>query len=194
MEETRLKATLSEVDIVDADWDVVMPGAFDEAIAAKQKLNMLLMHFRVGIIGQWSNLRMEGTLLRADGVLYTGDDGYEMARQARKLVMTEQLKGVSIGFRPTVWQSVRTEERPYGWDIYKLDLIEASLVDRPANSSAEVTDLKRSGEKREGGEGTVTDIVLRKLFVGQIEIEIAPDPIFGEIEAAKRLLDMANSL
>lgn len=139
-----LEAILSEVNVVDLDGDKILPGAFDEAIADKAEPSVLYMHRRGDIVGNWRELRMDGTKLKGNATLYTGEGGFELARQALYLARNGRLSGVSIGFRVRQFMVVRDDEdRPYGWDIAKLDLIEASLVDKPANESAQVTEIKQ---------------------------------------------------
>ena len=173
--ELKIVAVLSEVSKLDLDGDIILPGAFDADIESGKNLNMLFMHRRGQIIGQWSKLRMDGTLLKADGVLYTGDDGYDLARMGAKLINTGQMKGISIGFRAKQWTSVSEPDkgRWYGWDIAKLELREASLVDAPANTSAEIIETKRKYDekgKEEDGAGATRDFVLHKFLAGPIEV------------------------
>ena len=185
--DTKIVAILSEVGKLDADYDIILPGAFDDAIKSKMLPPILYMHRRGEIIGQWSNLRMDGKLLKADGVLYTDADGFDLARRAQKLVKTKQLKGVSIGFRPTEWKSVSNKERPYGWDIEKLDLKEASLVDVPANSSAKVTEVKQKFDDKE--ESVKEDVLIQKYFDAEIEIVEEEDPAAIEAEEEEKKLE-----
>ena len=185
--DTKIVAILSEVGKLDADYDIILPGAFDDAINSKMLPPILYMHRRGEIIGQWSNLRMDGKLLKADGVLYTDADGFDLARRAQKLVKTKQLKGVSIGFRPTEWKSVSNKERPYGWDIEKLDLKEASLVDVPANSSAKVTEVKQKFDDKE--ESVKEDVLIQKYFDAEIEIVEEEDPAAIEAEEKEKELE-----
>ena len=143
-----VEAILSEVGKVDSDDDIIMDGAFDKSLKKLKYLRMLKMHQREDIIGRWTRLRMDGKLLKADGVLYdSSEGGFELARMTRRLIDTNDMSGVSIGFRPKVWQTVNNEQRRYGWDIYDLELIEASIVDVPANDSAKVVEIKASLQK-----------------------------------------------
>ena len=168
--DTQIEAILSETGIVDLDGDVIMEGAFDTAISEEQSPPMLFMHDRYkGAIGRWSDLAMDGTKLIANGKIFTGEDGFDLARQAKKLAIEELLKGVSIGFRLVKWVTVHTDERPWGWDILELDLLEASLVDVPANPSAEVTDIKRKLLKlREDDASVDGDIAKAMAEIGEI--------------------------
>ena len=126
---------------MDSDGDIIMAGAFDGAIAEIERLDMRFMHNRLEIVGAWRNLRLDDTLFRADGTLYTGEGGYDTPRKCLRLGRSGQLRGVSIGFRIKRMEIVIDDERePWGvgYDIYDLELIEASLVDRPANPSARI--------------------------------------------------------
>ena len=183
MADLRIKAILSEVDKVDSDGDIILPGAFDDAIKTVSDLLMLYMHKRGEIVGKWDNLRMDGKLFKADGVIFSGDDGYDRAKMAAKLIKAKLMKGVSIGFRPTEWKSVSIDDRPYGWDIEALDLKEASIVDVPANSSAEVTDIKQKMDKEK-----LKTVMMHKFFRADIEIEAVDDS--DEIVSAIR--DLLN--
>ena len=182
MADTKIKAILSEVDKVDSDFDVILPGAFDDAIEGKMEPNMLYMHRRGEIVGKWSSLRMDGKLLKAEGVLYTGDEGFDLAKRTVKLIKTGQMDGVSIGFRPVQWKNVSTPERPYGWDIESLDLKEASIVDFPANDSAEVTDLKRKFDDKESEDADRGSVVIQKFYSGTIEIVLEKEEKEPEVD------------
>ena len=182
MADIKIKAILSEVDKVDSDYDVILPGAFDGAIAEKMEPPMLYMHRRGEIVGKWSSLRMDGKLLKAEGVLYTGDDGFDLAKRTAKLIKTGQMSGVSIGFRPIEWKNVSTTSRPYGWDIESLDLKEASIVDYPANDSAEVTDLKRKFDDKESEDTDRGSVVIQKFYEGTIEIVVEKEEKEPEVD------------
>ena len=141
---TKIDAILSEVEKIDSDGDIIKEGAFDESIKGLSHLKMLKMHSRHDIIGRWSNLKMDGKMLKAEGTIYDGEKmGYDLARMTRSLIDTGDMAGVSVGFKLKVWQSVNDKEADrYGWDIYNLELMEASIVDIPANDSAKVTSVK----------------------------------------------------
>ena len=194
MPDTVIKAILSKVGVVDHDGDIIMAGAFDDAIKAKETPNMLMMHMRASIVGQWSQLRMDGDLFKADkGVLYTGDDGFELARMVRKLIDTSQLKGVSIGFIPRKWSTVHEDGRgrwSYGWDIEKLDLVEASLVDRPANDAATVLDMKQKIDKQESGPIPL----MHKFFECVIEVVPFEDQSAELAELARKEAEIVAAL
>ena len=143
----KIEAILSEVGVVDLDGDIIEAGAFDGQL--DDGLPMLYMHRRGDIAGTWSNLRMDGSLLRADGEIF--DDAFDLADMAAELVTREMIQGVSIGFRVMRYETVHTEERPWGWDIKEIDLREASLVDYPANESAQITEIKQRQKAAQGG-------------------------------------------
>ena len=186
MADRKIKAILSKTGNIDSDGDIIMPGAFDETLAKNPTLQMLQMHRRGHIIGKWSNLRMDGDLLKADGVLYAGkDDGYDMARMTARLIKENLMQGVSIGFRPLKWSSVQEEGRGrfnYGWDIEKLELLEASIVDAPANDAATVLEIKQKLDKHEG---ETSDIIVHKFFACDIVMdeESAVDAVKAAEEA-----------
>jgi len=140
-QDATFSATLSEIGVMDSDGDIIMPGAFDGAIETLDRLDMRFMHDRMEIVGYWTDLRLDGALFRADGSLYTGEGGYDTPRKCLRLGRSGQLRGVSIGFRIKRMEIVIDDDRePWGigYDIYDLELVEASLVDRPANPSARI--------------------------------------------------------
>ena len=161
--EMRIEAILSETGVVDSDGDIILAGAFDDQLELSN-LQMRLMHRRGDIIGCWNNLRIDGSLLKADGELF-GED-YDLAKMGETLIRKEMMKGVSIGFRPVAWTNVSTKERPWGWDTSKLELREASIVDIPSNASAEVTEIKRKLKDGEASEPTV----IHKFFKAEIRV------------------------
>ena len=145
-----LTATLSETGVMDSDGDIIMPGAFDRSLKQLDRMDMRFMHDRLEVVGVWQNMRIDDTLLRADGTLYTGTGGYDTPRKCLRLGKSGQLRGVSIGFRLVRFEVVIDEIRtPWGigYDIYDLELREASLVDIPANPSARIDPASSDADK-----------------------------------------------
>ena len=192
MPDKQVKAILSKVGVIDHDGDIILPGAFDDSLSTMSQMQMLHMHRRGNIIGKWTNLRMDADLLKADGTLFTaGDDGYDLARMTARLVKEALMRGVSVGFRPIKWSSVQEEGRGtwgYGWDIEKLELIEASIVDRPANDAAQVLEIKQKLDKHEG---EALPIVY-KFFECDVELVVVEDTKEAELaELARKEAEIA---
>ena len=138
----QIEAILCVTGIVDHDGDKFSNDAFDDNIAQKTDVNMLMMHQREKIIGKWTKLRMKGDNLVADGTVYSGENGFDLAKMGARLAKEGQMSGVSVGFKPTKFEFSKDEDRKFGIDFFKVDLKEASLVDQPAVPGSEITEFK----------------------------------------------------
>ena len=139
-------ATLSRVDIVDVEGDKILAGAFADTLKAwkSRRLPMFAFHNQMQGLGYWDNLRMEGALLKAQGNLLMG---LPLAQSVALLMEARVLRGVSIGGRKGPEQKlVNRPNGRRGWDIDKVDLFEASIVYRPANLAAKVTQKDQGKE------------------------------------------------
>jgi HK97 family phage prohead protease len=119
--------------------DIVQPGAFAKSIAAHRAAGtrpLMLWHHRADEpIGVWDDVREDATGLRVAGHLVLGTPE---ADKAHRLLKAGALDGLSIGFR-----TVRASPAPGGGRIvHEMELIEVSLVSRPAQSAARVTAVR----------------------------------------------------
>lgn len=112
----------------DLTGDVVRAGAFARSLARFSKLPMLLQH-RVGAVaGRWVRVVEDGRGLYVRGLIET-DSG--------RALVGAGLDGLSIGFRPLMWQR-RAEG---GRLLTDVDLVEVSLVAEPMLPSARFTQV-----------------------------------------------------
>lgn len=127
---------------VDAYGDVVAPGAFAKSLS-EHKTNgtmpqMLLEH---GIsplpIGVWKSMAEDGHGLKVEGEFLTTS----LAIDAWKAAKAGAITGLSIGYRPTEFQMRSKPDDPRRL-LKSVDLVEVSLVGRPANGKARVAQIK----------------------------------------------------
>ena len=123
----------------DSYGDVIAPGAFAASLtehkAAGSRPLLLWQHDPTQPIGVWEEVRED-----AKGLAVTGRLVLETraGAEAYALLRAGALSGLSIGFL-----TKKAETRPGGGRLLKAaDLIEISLVSRPAQSRARVTGVK----------------------------------------------------
>lgn len=127
---------------VDAYGDVIAPGAFAASLAAHKNAGtmpqMLLEH---GIsplpIGVWKSMAEDGHGLKVEGEFLTTSLGIDSWKAAK----AGAIGGLSIGYRPTEFQMRQRPEDPRRL-LKSVDLMEVSLVGRPANDKARVAQIK----------------------------------------------------
>jgi hypothetical protein len=120
---------------VDADGDVLLPGAFSDSLKSGRKVKMLREHCPDDVIGVWDEVIEETGGLRVKGrILMTISDG----KDAFELVKAGAIDGLSIGYR-----TVESEYNNAGNRLLKaVDLWEVSLVTFPMNELARVDAVK----------------------------------------------------
>lgn len=136
---------------IDAYGDVIAPGAFaqylSDASSGRQSWPLMLsQHGGMGLnaddmtpIGVWDELAEDGTGLRVKGRLADTPRGREMYTLLK--MGPRAIDGLSIGFIPkeVVPRSKPDEPRR---TIKRIDLVEISIVSRPANAKARVSNVK----------------------------------------------------
>jgi HK97 family phage major capsid protein/HK97 family phage prohead protease len=111
--------------------DVIQKGA----LTAPDRLPMLWAHDQGAVVGVWDSITEADDGLRVKGRLLIDD--VAKAREARALVRSGAVGGLSIGF-------VTKESRPQrrGRTITRAELLEISLVSVPAHPGARITHAK----------------------------------------------------
>lgn len=108
--------------------DIVRAGAFRRSLARGYLPTMLLQHRAGAIAGRWVRMVEDGRGLLVRGLID--------AASAQSLVRSG-LDGLSIGFRPVIWQ-----RRPGGGrELTDIDLVEVSLVAEPMQPVARFRSL-----------------------------------------------------
>lgn len=129
---------------VDAYGDVIAPGAFAKSLAGHKAAGtmpqMLLEHGSSPLpIGVWKSMAEDGHGLMVEGDFLTTNLGIDSWKAAK----AGAISGLSIGYRPTEFQMRQKPEEPRRM-LKSVDLIEVSLVGRPANDKARVSQIKAS--------------------------------------------------
>lgn len=119
----------------DSYGDIIVPGAFAESIKAKEP-KMAWQHDLRTLVGRWDEVREDNHGLFLKGRIATSTP---KGNEAAELVSMGALTGLSIGFN-----TVRDEmDRETGLRrLMEIDLWEVSFVTVPANSLANVTNIK----------------------------------------------------
>lgn len=137
---------------VDAYGDVIQPGAFagflSDVKEGKQAWPMMLsQHGGMGItaedlmpIGVWEHLSEDGNGLYVKGQLADTPRGREVY-ELMKMSPRAAIDGLSIGYIAKEWTPRTKAEEPRRL-LKRVDLVEISVVSRPANTKARVASVK----------------------------------------------------
>lgn len=127
---------------VDSYGDTILPGAYKKTLKhRKRPVQMRWNHFGP-VIGKWTRIEEDEKGLYVEGEL---TPGHSVAEDAYALIKHGAVDGMSIGYRPIVF-----EEKDDGGRVLKeIDLIEISLVESPADLSARVGDVKSALDEAE---------------------------------------------
>ncbi|MAN67548.1 MAG: HK97 family phage prohead protease [Hyphomonadaceae bacterium] len=109
--------------VPDASGDVVRAGAFARSLQRGAQLPMLLQHRPGAMAGRWVRMIEDGRGLYVRGLV----EGV-----AARSMVAQGLSGLSIGFRPRLWNA----RRPDGRELVEVDLVEVSLVTSPMQARA----------------------------------------------------------
>lgn len=131
---------------VDGGGDVIMPGAFRNAIGemrAKGKMpKMLWQHDTRQPIGVWTGMSEDSHGLKMDGKLALG---VRQADEAYSLIKMGALDGLSIGYIAKDWEyNANTNNRV----LKELEPMEVSVVTMPMNGLAGITAIKAANRIR----------------------------------------------
>lgn len=125
---------------VDSYGDTIIPGAYKNTLNERQRpIEMRWNHFGP-VIGKWTRVEEDEKGLYVEGEL---TPGHSVAEDAYALLKHGAVHGLSIGYRPTKAVSNETG----GEDLQEIDLIEISVVERPADLAAQVGDVKHAIEE-----------------------------------------------
>jgi HK97 family phage prohead protease len=155
---------------VDSYGDVIAPGAFASFLAdvksgAQPWPALLSQHGGWQMtaqdmtpIGVWTDFAEDGHGLKVSGVLADTERGIEHYKLL-KMAPRPALDGMSIGYIAKAYEPRSKPEDPRR-KLTKIDLIEVSLVTRPANGKARVTGVKSALEMTERQiEQTLRDVL-----------------------------------
>lgn len=125
---------------VDAQREVVAPGAFARSLSAQRKSGrlpaMLWMHDARQPIGLWDDMHEDARGLAVKGRLALRTAA---GAQAEELLRMGAITGLSIGYRTV---EARTDAKTRIRTLLDVELFEVSLVTFPANTAARVDSAK----------------------------------------------------
>lgn len=120
---------------VDSYGDTIMPGAYKATIDSPSRPIALRWNHYGPIIGKWTGFKEDETGLYVEGEL---TPGHSVAEDAYASLKHGAVTGLSIGYRP-----VKEEKNDKGGvDLHEIDLVEISVVESPADTAAQVSDVK----------------------------------------------------
>lgn len=122
---------------VDSYGDTVHKGAFEETLAERKRMPpMFLNHDSWGLpVGVWKAMDEDDVGLRVVGELTPGSS---VANDVYASMKHGAISGLSIGFR-----TIESKENDHGGrDLFKVHLVEGSIVTMPAEDAARIDSVK----------------------------------------------------
>jgi uncharacterized protein len=126
---------------VDSYGDMILPGAYSETLKNRQRPVLMRWNHGQHVIGKWNRLEEDGKGLFVEGEL---TPGHSVASDALALLKHKAVDGLSIGYRIAPGGSEKDGKIRR---LKKIDLIEVSIVDVPADTAARVADVKAAIEE-----------------------------------------------
>lgn len=128
----------------DSYGDIVAPGAFAESLVAHKRAGtmpgMFFGHDTSTLpIGDWLELSEDGKGLKAKGQIELDD---EFGARVHLALKKKRVRGLSIGYSIPSGGSERDEKLPGVTILKKINLVEVSVVNNPANKRSLVADVK----------------------------------------------------
>lgn len=120
--------------------DTILPGAFKHTLKNRARpVHMRWNHFGP-VIGKWTSITEDDTGLRVEGELTSG---HSVAEDAYALLKHGAIDGLSIGYFPVDVKELGDDRR----ELKKIELVEISIVESPADLGAKVSDIKAAIEQ-----------------------------------------------
>jgi len=136
-----LEGYASSFNMVDAYGDSVLPGAYAETLKNRVRPVAMRWNHLGPIIGKWSSLVEDAKGLFVKGEL---TPGHRTAEDVYASLRHKAVSGLSIGYRiPSGGSQKAGKVR----QLKKVDLIEVSIVETPADLYATVSDVKSAIEE-----------------------------------------------
>lgn len=186
----------SVFNTIDEQGDMIYPGAFADTIKSRKNPVLMKRNHYEGVIGKWTALYEDSHGLYAEGEL---TPGHSMAKDTYALLKHGAIRGLSIGYRPYEENKIIVDGKKVR-QLNKIELVEISVVDNPANTDALISSVKSLIEEahslkdiehalRESGRFSRNDACLlvsriKSLLQGELAAE----------EQAKRAIAMAFGL
>jgi HK97 family phage prohead protease len=124
----------SKFNGVDAYGDTIVKGAYEETLQNRERPIAMRWNHYGPVIGKWLKMEEDDVGLYVEGEL---TPGHSKAEDVYASLKHGAITGLSIGFRP-----VEIEERDDSRILKKIDLVEISVVESPADNGAHVESVK----------------------------------------------------
>ena len=120
---------------IDAYGDTVFSGAYKSTLENRKRPVQMRWNHYGDVIGKWLTIKEDEHGLYVEGEL---TPGHSKANDVYALLKHGAISGLSIGYRPV--KSIENETG--GRDLHEIDLVEISVVESPADLSAQIANVK----------------------------------------------------
>lgn len=120
---------------VDSYGDTIIKGAYVKTITDRKRPIAMRWNHYGPVIGKWTSIVEDENGLFVEGEL---TQGHSVASDVYASLKHGAVTGMSIGYRAVN----QKENATGGVDLYEIDLIEISVVESPADLSAQIGDVK----------------------------------------------------
>lgn len=125
---------------VDSYGDTILPGAYLDTLSKRDRPVQLRWNHYGPIIGKWVEMAEDEHGLKVTGEL---TPGHSVAEDAYALLKHGAVTGLSIGYRPREVNELSDDRR----ELKRIDLIEISVVESPADLAAQIGSVKSAIEE-----------------------------------------------
>lgn len=126
----------SKFNGVDSYGDTILPGAYAQTLASRQRPIQLRWNHFGPIIGKWTKAVEDDNGLYVEGEL---TPGHSVADDVYALMKHGAITGLSIGYRIPPGGSEKDGKLR---KLKRIDLVEISVVEAPADLGAQIGDVK----------------------------------------------------
>ena len=127
---------------VDSYGDTVFKGAYSSTISNRSRPIALRWNHRGPVNGKWLQVSEDETGLLVSGEL---TKGHSVAEDVYASLKHGAVTGLSIGYYPIKYE----ENDKGGLDLKEIELVEISVVETPADISAQISGVKSAIEQAE---------------------------------------------
>lgn len=128
--------------LIDSYGDTVFPGAYKGTLEKRSRPIQMRWNHYGEIIGKWTAFKEDEKGLYVEGEL---TPGHSKAQDVYASLKHGAITGLSIGYRP-----IKSVENDHGGrDLHEIDLIEVSVVESPADVSAQINSVKSAIQEAE---------------------------------------------
>ena len=126
---------------LDSYGDTVMPGAYADTIKDRKQPIALRWNHYGPVIGKWVHMAEDEKGLYVEGEL---TPGHSVAEDVYALLKHGSVTGMSIGYRIPAGGASKDGDKRL---LKRIDLIEISIVESPADQGAQIGDVKSAIEQ-----------------------------------------------